>query len=287
MANSSKLVAMVFGASRGIGKQIALNLGAKYHVIVLSKTVAGSNGPPGTIQDVVNDITKDGGTAEAIQCDVRDQNAIESAIDAVYSRFKRIDAVIYNPGAIHWGTVAESSVKKYDLMHQVNSRGLYIVVSKVLPIFTKQTFGKFIAVAPPIYSRFFRGKTAYAMTKVSMSVLVQGLAMELPPAISITGIWPATAIQSYVTDVKELDKGHLRTPMIFADAVDVMLEDDPANINGLCVIEEDYLRSKGVTDFRKYRCDPDVEPRRMLPLEFPTLSVKEQDDRGIQIKSKI
>ncbi|KAJ3324233.1 hypothetical protein HDV06_000272 [Boothiomyces sp. JEL0866] len=282
-----KQVAMVFGASRGIGRQIAINLGTKYHVVVLSKTVGGENSLPGTIQEVVQEINKIGGTSEAIQCDVRDQTAIDSAIDSVVAKHKRLDAIIYNPGAIHWGTVAESSAKKYELMHQVNSRGLYIVVSKALPIFTKQTFGRFIVVSPPIYSRFFRGKTAYAMTKVSMSVLVMGLAMELPPSISITGIWPATAIQSYVTDVKGLDKGHLRSPKIFADAIDLLLEDEPQNINGKCLIEEDYLRSKGVDDFKKYRCDPNVEPRRMLPMEFPSLLVKEQDDRGIQIKSKI
>ncbi|KAJ3314524.1 hypothetical protein HDV04_006063 [Boothiomyces sp. JEL0838] len=281
-----KQVAMVFGASRGIGRQIAINLGGKYHVIVLSKTVTGGT-LPGTIQEVVQEIKNAGGTGEAIQCDVRDQAAIESAIDTVYSKYNRLDAVIYNSGAIHWGTVAESSVKKYELMHQVNSRGLYIVVSKALPLFTKQNYGRFIVVCPPVYSRFFRGKTAYAMTKVSMSVMVMGLAMELPPSIAITGIWPATAIQSYVTDVKGLDKGHLRSPQIFADAVDLMLQDNPQNINGKCLIEEDYLRSKGVTDFKKYRSDPDVEPRRMLPMEFPSLLVKEQDDRGIQIKSKI
>ncbi|KAI8898265.1 CG5590-like protein [Globomyces pollinis-pini] len=286
---SSKPVAMVFGASRGIGAQIAITLSKQYHVILLSKsTINQPSKLPGTIEDVLQRLMEENGTGECIHCDVRKESTINHAIDQVVSKYGRIDAIIYNPGAIDWSKVKSTTVKKFDLMHEVNDRGLYLTVHHALPIFDEQKFGRFIVVSPPIYSRFFRGKTPYAMTKIAMSVLAVGLSMELGENQSISCLWPATAIKSQVTDNFKMDDKLLRDPSIFADACLEILNQPIEVVNGKCLIDEDFLKSTGVTNFEKYRCNPLVEPPRMLPKKFPSLLVEEQDDRGISItRSKL
>lgn len=115
--------------------------------------------------------------------------------------YGRIDVLIYNSGAIWWSSVAGTPYKRYKLLQAVNTDGLYAAIQASLPVFEKQGWkGRVIVVSPPIYSRFFRGKTAYAMAKVSMSVLVKGLAMdwerEGKKHMAITGIWPAAVSDS-------------------------------------------------------------------------------------------
>lgn len=181
---NTKPVAMVFGASRGIGKSIAVTLSRRYHIIVLSKS-SGSSKLPGTIEEVLADIIAIGNTGECIKCDVRSSESISNAVNHTFKKYGRIDAVICNAGAIYWADVKDTTLDRYDLMHSVNDRGLYAVIQSVLPIYNAQKTGKFVVVSPPIYSRFFRGKTAYAMTKVAMSVLAMGLAMDFKKSQSI------------------------------------------------------------------------------------------------------
>ncbi|KAJ3348763.1 hypothetical protein HDU83_001041 [Entophlyctis luteolus] len=200
----------------------------------------------------------------------------------------RIDFAVYNSGAIFWGKVSETTSKRFQLMNRVNAVGLYKFVDAVLPIFQRANAGRFVVVSPPIYSRFFRGKTAYAMGKVAMTVLTHGLAMDLAEipncGVAITSLWPATAVQSAVTEVKSVPEKFLRHASIFADAVVGICNEPAKKVNGLALIDEDYLREfRGVTDFSKYRLHPDVEPPRMMPKRFPSLTVDEQDDRGFTV----
>lgn len=145
---------------------------------------------------------------------------------------------------------------------------------------------RIIVVSPPIYSRFFRGKTAYAMGKVGMSVLTKGLAMDFERAgrtnMAITSIWPAAAIESGATrDVDEDTRAELRKPTIFSDAILGMLEAKPEVVNGCLELDEDFLRDKcGVTDFTKYDLVPGKQPRRIMPAKLPDLTVAEQADEG-------
>lgn len=187
-------------------------------------------------------------------------------------------------------------------MQRVNPEGLYKTIQTLLPVFALQSWeGRVIVVSPPIYSRFFRGKTAYAMGKVAMSVMTKGLAMEWGRegrhGMAITSIWPAVAIQSGATE--RADKRDLRKPVwplyfspfphicadlqqtIFSDAVLAMLSAPTQLVNGLIDTDEDFLRSHaGVSDFSKYSLVPGSKPRRIMPLEFPDLTVAEQDDEG-------
>lgn len=183
--------------------------------------------------------------------------------------------------------------KRFQLMQQVNVEGLYAVVQAALPQFEKQGWkGRIIVVSPPIYSRFFRGKTAYAMGKVGMSVLTKGLAMdwerEGKEDMAITSIWPAVAIESAATqNVEGENRKDLRKPTIYSDAILEMLRSEPKEVNGCLELDEDFLRKRGYKDedFEKYSLVPGAKPRRIMPKELPDLTVAEQDDEGKRVDS--
>lgn len=209
------------------------------------------------------------------------------------SIYGRLDVLVYNSGAIWWASVEKTPMKRFQLMQRVNIEGLYGTIQAALPHFERNGWvGRVIIVSPPIYSRFFRGKTAYAVGKVGMSVLTKGLAMdwerEGKTGMAITSIWPATAIQSAATEV--LGGGNaedLRKPAIFSDAILAMLRAPTSEVNGSLELDEDFLRRTGVTDFDKYSLVPGARPRRIMPAEFPDLSVKEQADEGIRKDSTL
>lgn len=155
------------------------------------------NSPKSTINTVAREITEAGGSALALPVDVRDVDNVKDLVDETVSRLGRLDVLIYNSGAIWWSAVETTPVKRFQLMQQINPQGLYAAVSAALPHFGKNEWeGRIIVVSPPIYSRFFRGKTAYAMGKVGMSVLTKGLAMDFVRQgrkyMAITSIWPAS-----------------------------------------------------------------------------------------------
>lgn len=281
MANK---VAIVLGASRGIGRQIALTLGKSYQVVVAAKSVEEESRLPGNVHSVCSEIRAVGGNALPIKCNVTVESEISDLVQTTIEHYGKVDALIYNAGAILWKKVEETPLKRYDLMNAVNARGAYIAVQECMPYFRKQDYGRILLVSQPIYSRFFRGKTPYAMTKTAMTVLTMGLAMELEGSnIAISSLWPATAIESYVTTKMDVPDEVMRKSTIFADATKAILDEPTQKYNGRALIDEDLLREIGVKDFSKYRCDPNQEPPRMMPKEFPDLTVKEKDD----LKSKI
>jgi NAD(P)-dependent dehydrogenase (short-subunit alcohol dehydrogenase family) len=212
-------------------------------------------------------------------------------VEQTIATYCRLDVLIYNSGAIWWASVENSPMKRFQLMQRVNVEGLYGAVQAALPHFRNNGWkGRIIVVSPPIYSRFFRGKTAYAMGKVGMSVLTKGLAMdwerEGKTEMAITSIWPATAIQSAATEKLSSDQASdLRRPTIYSDAILAMLRSPVMEVNGCLELDEDFLRKKGVTDFDKYSIIPNSKPRRIMPAKFPDLAVKEQADEGRRVDS--
>jgi NAD(P)-dependent dehydrogenase (short-subunit alcohol dehydrogenase family) len=208
--------------------------------------------------------------------------------------------LVYNPGAIWWASVQDSPMKRFQLMQRVNPEGLYGAVQASLPHLKKSTAGgRIVVVSPPIYSRFFRGKTAYAMGKVGMSVLTKGLAMDFERqelvrdgegGMAVTSIWPAVGIESAATaqltrEDPDAEKD-LRKPDIFSHAVLAILGAPASAVNGQLLLDEDFLRDHaGITDFSKYAVIPGTNPRRIMPKELPDLTVKEQDDEGKTIDS--
>lgn len=241
-----------------------------------------------TISTVAREIHEAGGEATPIVVDTRDYTSIQRMVDQTIARYGRLDVLVYNSGAIWWASVEKTPMKRFQLMQQVNAEGLYGTIQAALPCFEKGGWnGRIIVVSPPIYSRFFRGKTAYAMGKVGMSVLTKGLAMDFEREgksnMAITSIWPAAAIQSAAT-AKERARD-LRTASIFSDAILAMIRAPVAEVNGQLELDEDFLRKKGVTDFGKYSVVSGATPRRIMPAKFPDLTVKEQDDEGRRMDS--
>ncbi|KAJ4286704.1 hypothetical protein N0V90_012956 [Kalmusia sp. IMI 367209] len=302
MGKSEKQVALVVGASRGIGRQVAVDLSRNgYSVVVAAKSTSNAatvhpfppdpNSQESTISTVEREIREAGGDAIAIAVDTRDYASITDLLDQTVKHYGRLDVIVYNSGAIWWASVENTPMKRFQLMQRVNIEGLYGTVQAALPHFKANGWkGRIIVVSPPIYSRFFRGKTAYAMGKVGMSVLTKGLAMdwvrEGKTDMAITSIWPAVAIQSAATKMAEKDGAYdLRKPTIYSDAIFAMLRAPADEVNGCLELDEDFLRKKGVVEFGKYSVVPGASPRRIMPAELPDLRVKEQDDEGNRVDS--
>ncbi|KAF7347295.1 putative Hydroxysteroid dehydrogenase-like protein 2 [Mycena venus] len=300
-------VALVIGGSRGIGRQVCIDLARNgYAVVVSGKSLSDAsvvrpfppdpNSSQSTASTVTREITEAGGTALALVVDTRNPDSIDALFASTWKHFGRLDAVIYNAGAIWWASVAKTPMRRFQLMQQVNVEGLYASVQTSLPYFERGGWrGRIIVVSPPIYSRFFRGKTAYAMGKVGMSVLTKGLAMDWQREgkhdMAITSIWPASSIESAATLAANNDpeqRQDLRHPAIFSDAILAMLAAPTATVNGLLDTDEDFLRNHaGVTDFSRYSLVPGTSPRRIMPAAFPSLEVAEQADEGKRMDSTL
>lgn len=296
----ARSVALVVGASRGIGRQIAIDLAeAGYAVVVAAKSTSDAakvdpfppnpNSSQSTISTVEREIREAGGEATAIPVDVREYESVQRLVAGTIEKYGRLDVLVYNSGAIWWASVEDTPMKRFQLMQRVNPEGLYGTVQAALPHLKREGKGRIIVVSPPIYSRFFRGKTAYAMGKVGMSVLTKGLAMDFERQgltdMAITSIWPAASIESAATEQfvkKNPDEARdLRKATIFSDAILEMLKAPASVVNGQLELDEDFLRRHvGVTDFSKYSLIPGTSPRRIMPAELPDLSVKEQADEG-------
>lgn len=303
MKRDGKRVALVIGGSRGIGRQVAIGLSKNgYYVVVAAKTTSDAhkanpfppdpNSPKSTINTVVREIEEAGGDALALPVDVRDFESIKTLIDETVRQLGSLDVLVYNSGAIWWASVEDTSMKRFQLMQKINPEGLYASIQAGLSHWKKQDWNaRIIVVSPPIYSRFFRGKTAYAMGKVGMSVLTKGLAMDFVRQgrknMAITSIWPASSIESAATGryFDSTTQSDLRKPTIFSDAILAMLEAPAEEINGIIDTDEDFLRKCGVKDFSKYSVVPGSTPRRIMPAVFPKLEVAEQDDEGQRIYS--
>ena len=301
----SSKVAVVIGASRGIGRQIALTLAEnKYTVVVAAKSSSSSppttfppdpNSAESTIDTVVREIEEAGGKAHARRVDVRSPESIDALIKWTITTLGHIDAVVYNPGAIFWASVVETPIKRYQLMHEVNTLGLYATVQSVLPHFYARNTGRIIVVSPPIYSRFPRGKAAYAMTKFAMTTLMIGLHHDFKRQKvkngfggGVCSIWPAATIISAATEFSRPgSRVDIRKPTIFADAIIAILEErDVARINGKAWLDEDWLRElRGMTNFLGYSVTEGMEVRRIMPMKLPILEVEEEDDEGDRMDS--
>ncbi|KAF6825182.1 short chain dehydrogenase [Colletotrichum musicola] len=305
-----KQVALVVGASRGIGRQVAIDLAKNgYAVVVAAKSTSDAskvtpfppnpNSQQSTISTVAREIHEAGGVATPIVVDVRHPESVAKLVEQTIQTYSRLDVLVYNSGAIWWASVEDTPPKRFQLMQRVNPEGLYLTLHACLPHLKREGKGRIVVVSPPIYSRFFRGKTAYAMGKVGMSVLTKGLAMDFVRQdltdMAITSIWPAVAIESAATQkfqAANADEARdLRKPTIFSDAVLAILRAPAGVVNGDLVLDEDFLREHaGVRDFSKYALVPGSQPRRIMPAELPDLRVKEQDDEGRRYdsaKSKI
>jgi citronellol/citronellal dehydrogenase len=266
MVPFEKRVAFVTGASRGVGRALALRLAEEgCDVVVAAKTAAPHPRLPGTIHETAREIEARGRRALALPLDVRDDGAVERAVKAALDHFGRIDFLVNNAGALHWQSVAETPLKRFDLVMGVNVRGTFACTHHVLPAMRAAAFGHILMLSPPVEPDAVSGKIAYSISKFGMTLIATGLAAELEGEnVAANALWPATLIESQATIGWSLgDKTLWRTPEIVADAAVRIFSKEPRTFTGHALIDEDFLRAEGVTDFARYRSDPSHEPPRV------------------------
>jgi citronellol/citronellal dehydrogenase len=259
-------VAFITGASRGVGKALALGLArVGCDVVIAAKTVQPDPRIPGTIGDTAREIEAQGRRALAVAVDVRDDDAVEAACKAALDRFGRVDFLINNAGALYWQTLAGTPLKKFDLVMGVNARGAFACCHHLLPAMRAQKFGHILMLSPPVDAGAAGGKIAYAISKFGMTLIAQGLADEVrDDNVAANALWPATMIESLATINWGLgDRTMWRTPEILVDSTLRIFAKEPRAFTGHALVDEDFLRAEGVSDFVRYRCDPNHEPPRV------------------------
>jgi citronellol/citronellal dehydrogenase len=259
-------VAFITGASRGVGKCIALALAREgCDVVAAAKTEETDARLPGTIHETAAEVEKLGVRGLAVKVDVRDDAQIERGIKTALDKLGRVDFLINNAGALHWRPMTESPMKKYDLVNGVNARASYACAYHVLPAMIQQQYGHILMMSPPVDPKGAGGKIAYAISKFGMTLIAHGLADEVREHnVAANALWPATLIESYATINWSLGSAAMwRKADILADATLAIFAKEPRTFTGHALIDEDFLKGEGVTDFTKYRCDPNVEPPRV------------------------
>jgi len=251
-----KKVAFITGATRGIGKACALRLAREgWDIAVAGRSIADRPELPGTIYSASEEIGALGVTALPVQCNVVEQASVDAAVAKTLEAFGRIDAVVNNAGALWWRTFDETPMKRFDLLMNVNVRGSFSVASGFLPAMRKQNSGHIIFMSPPIDLTVLAGHIAYLIGKFGMTMTAMGLGEELAgTGISATALWPRTVIESYATINFGLGTPSMwRKADIMADALYEILQ-RPEETRGQALLDEEFLRSVGYTDFDRYNC---------------------------------
>ncbi|MGH1345523.1 MAG: SDR family oxidoreductase [Nannocystales bacterium] len=265
MADLSNKVLFITGASRGIGKAIALRAacdGAK--IVVAAKTAEPHPKLPGTIYTAAEEIEAAGGTALPIVTDIRSEEAVDAAMAKAVETFGGIDILINNASAISLTNTAHTSMKRYDLMQQVNARGTYLCTAKAVPHLLKADNPHVLTLCPPLSDapKWYRSHTAYTMAKMGMSMCVIGHAGEFDGKIAVNGLWPRTAIATAA--VRNVIGGdammkRCRKPTIMADAAHAVLLMDAKTTTGNFFVDDAVLSDVGVTDFDPYAVEPGAD----------------------------
>jgi citronellol/citronellal dehydrogenase len=275
-------VVFLTGASRGIGRACALacaRAGADLVLAAKTDKDAGHNGAPcrdpdprlpGTLHDVAREVVALGRRALPIKLDVRDADACEAAVAQAVDHFGRLDALVHNAGALFLADVAETPVKRFDLVMDVNVRAAFVLSRAVLPHLLHRRWGHIVVMSPPVDVTAVAHHGPYAVSKFGMTMIAQAIAEETEGTnVTAHALWPATAVESYATKNFGLgDPSQWRTADIVADALVALLSREPSARPGRSWIDEEVLRAEGVTDFSRYQCSPGTEPP---PLPFAAI----------------
>lgn len=263
MSDSSSLTGktlFITGASRGIGLAIGLRAARDgANVAIAAKTAAPHPKLEGTIFTAAEQIERAGGKALPLVVDVRDEEAVRDALDRTANTFGGLDIVVNNASAISLSTTPKTEMKRFDLMHQINTRGTYMVSKYAIPYLEKAENPHILMLSPPLdmAEKWFAPHLAYTMAKFGMSLCVLGLAGELRSrGIAVNALWPRTTIATAA--VQNLLGGDAlmqasRTPEIMADAAHALFLKDARGLTGRFLIDDTFLAEEGVTEFSKYR----------------------------------
>jgi citronellol/citronellal dehydrogenase len=268
----------ITGASRGIGLAIGLRAARDAaNVVIAAKTAEPHKHLPGTIYSAAKEIEDAGGKALPLIVDVRDEESVTSAVRQTVERFGGIDICVNNASAIQLTGTLATDMKRYDLMHQVNGRGTYMVSKACIPHLKQAANPHVLMLSPPLdlSPRWFGGHVAYSMAKYNMSLCVLGMAEEFKAdGIAFNALWPRTGIATAAIKFALAgDEGmrHCRTPEIMADAAHAIFEKKAREFSGNFVIDDTFLYGEGVRDFDQYAVDPTqtLMPDFFVPADVP------------------
>ena len=255
--------AFITGASRGIGKAIALRLAAEgANIVVVAKSIEENPKLGGTIFSAANEIETAGGKALAVQCDIRFEDQIKNAVEQAVNTFGGIDILINNASAVSLTPVEQTEQKAFGLMHDINVKGTFFVSKFCIPFLKKGSNPHILNLSPPINldQKWLSNHLAYTLSKYDMTMIALGLAGELKKyKIAANTLWPRTTIATAA--VRNLLGGEAvvkmsRTPEIVADSAFYILRRGSAECTGNSFIDEDVLAQEGITDLQKYAVVP-------------------------------
>uniref|UniRef100_A0A2S2R1I9 Hydroxysteroid dehydrogenase-like protein 2 n=1 Tax=Sipha flava TaxID=143950 RepID=A0A2S2R1I9_9HEMI len=274
MLNTGKLSGLtlfITGGSRGIGKAIALKAARDgANIVIAAKTAEPHPKLPGTIYSAAKEIEDAGGKCLPCVVDVREESQVADAVDKSISTFGGIDIVINNASAISLTPTLDTEMKRYDLMHNINTRGTFLVSKMCIPHLKKSKHAHILNISPPLNMNpnWFRDHVAYTMAKYGMSMCVLGMSAELKADnIAVNALWPRTAIYTAAvemlsgsSDAKKLS----RNPEIMADAAYAVLSRSVENCTGQFLVDDEVLQQEGITDFSQYASDPTYKGELMM-----------------------
>jgi citronellol/citronellal dehydrogenase len=256
----------VTGASRGIGLAIALRAARDgANVAIAAKTAEPHPKLPGTIYTAAKEIEDAGGKALPLIVDVRDEANVQEAVEKTVATFGGIDICVNNASAIQLTGTLATDMKRYDLMHQINTRGTYVTSKACIPHLKNAANPHVLMLSPPLdmSPRWFGTHVAYTMAKFGMSMCVLGMAEEFKAdGIAFNALWPRTGIATAaIRNALAGDEGmrRCRTVEIMADAAHAIFEKRARDFSGNFLIDDTFLYGEGERDFDKYRVDP-TEP---------------------------
>jgi len=253
----------VTGASRGIGLAIALRAARDgANIAVAAKTAEPHKHLPGTIHTAAEEIEGAGGRALPLVVDVRDEASVMAAVTRTVEAFGGIDICVNNASAIQLTRTEQTDMKRYDLMHQVNARGTFLVSKACIPHLRRSPNPHVLALSPPLdlAPHWFANHVAYSMAKYGMSLCMLGMAEEFrSDGIAFNALWPRTAIATAAIQFAlagDEAMGHCRTPEIMADAAWAIFNKPARSFTGRFLIDDSFLYEEGERDFDRYRVDP-------------------------------
>ncbi len=254
---------IITGATRGIGKAIALKLAEQgANIVIASKSVTEDPRLGGTIYSAAEEVEKAGGKALAVQCDIRFEEQIANVVNQTVEKFGGIDIMINNASAISLTPTDQTSAKRFDLMHSINVRGTFLMTQACLPFLKKSSNAHILTLSPPLNMdpKWFGGHVGYTLTKYSMSMMTIGWAAEFKGVkIAANSLWPRTTIATAA--VQNLLGGDMlmkmsRTPAILADAASIILSKPSSECTGNLFIDEAVFAAEGITNLSKYEVTP-------------------------------
>jgi citronellol/citronellal dehydrogenase len=261
----------ITGASRGIGKAIAVRLAKEgANIVVVAKSVHEDPRLGGTIYSAAEEINAAGGKALAVQCDIRDEEQILAAVQQAVTVFGGIDILINNASAISLANTEQMETKRFDLLHDINVRGTFLVTKHCVPFLKKAENPHILTLSPPLHIKpeWLAPFVGYAISKYNMSILTLGWSLEFKNyKISANALWPVTT--NATSAVKNLLGGDImversRKPEILADAAFYILRQSSKECTGNLFLDEDVLKKEGITDLDQYAVSPGSELQRDL-----------------------